>query len=79
MTFDEYVCEIKNCTNPAKEEFHKVSEEQRYWLKAFDDTSYICINHRKEGWKYNPVSQKYYFSPSKRAKVKIVYKQEKIK
>jgi len=77
MTNDKHTCKVHHCTNVGKEEFHKASPEQRYWLKAFDDTSYICINHRKEGWKYNAISQKYYFSPSKRVKIKIDWEEIK--
>ena len=64
-------CKIKGCNNSAKAVTEYPSSEQRWYLKATDGTFYICDKCKDSGWKYNIITDEYYFRHPKTTKVKL--------
>ena len=60
---DGSIIKIQLCNSVAEERTSYPSKEQIAFLNAREHTYYICKDCEDKGWKYNTVSDEYYFRP----------------
>jgi len=71
-------CKIESCNNHAEKRALEPSDEQKWLLNADWNYYYICDKCEDKGWKYNTVSDEYYFRPAHRVKVILNLKESKM-
>ena len=71
-------CKIESCNNHAEERALEPSDEQKWYLNAETNHYCICNECEDKGWKYNTVSDEYYFRPAHRSKVILNLKESKM-